>query len=793
MTTEVLGRKTVSIGDGVNKTFAIPFDFIASSDIRVYQHATSFFDPALATRKFEGTDFTITGDGRAAGASIVFGTAPGSGIYVTRLRVTSRRQSADYVPNDGFPAEDHETQLDRISLVTEELDAAIAELEGRAIRVPVGETANVLAYAADRKDKILYFNATTGQPEVRTLISSMTTVPPIPAVDIIPIGSFQSIATTTIPTAMKMIRTTEWRTGSGKGGAWYIEDSSITPATYPLWQTTSLNGRKFKLMNEQDVTIEMFGAYGDFDFVRWVGYNYQGNGIPYVLNTHFHDDFTAWAAAKGWIDFYKKQVGWNAYYKSVPKLNFGRAMYYFSDAIDIVDGMYQLIGAGSFAPDNGATTAIYSAAGKCGVICQSWDTTGVTGTTTNTPKGSAGSLIQDMSFFSLGGTIGTEVHGCLMKAPITLLRCAFYDYPGDGILVAADVTHAGNSNCWRVEDCAVVRNGRNGFSTVGGDSNAGNCTNLVANYNGIWGVSENSFLGNTHIGMHTAGNGKPNGSGPYWLRNTKAPGVRYSSKIYRVIPGQESGAATNAPTGTKLRNTWWAYVVDPPYDANMYPDWASGIQVRASGAAYNSGAANRSSFINAYMEHDQQIGWMDSPWCLSFNGLAGWTQGAQMAADLGMFRLDPGVFCSAVNNGAGGDGVETRVAIGGDMNAGTVFRMIRDKGNAGEIAHGLLTDHHDLYWCVNTDTAQIAYTITLESTTKTFGRATSNSAKHKIQFNEFFVGQGNAARAVGMGAAAPTTGSHAKGEIFFNDYSSATTPEYWRCTVAGTPGTWVSH
>jgi hypothetical protein len=107
----------------------------------------------LPRASIEGTDFTITGDGRAAGASIVFGTAPGSGIYVTRLRVTSRRQSADYVPNDGFPAEDHETQLDRISLVTEELDAAIAELEGRAIRVPVGETANVLAYAADRRTR----------------------------------------------------------------------------------------------------------------------------------------------------------------------------------------------------------------------------------------------------------------------------------------------------------------------------------------------------------------------------------------------------------------------------------------------------------------------------------------------------------------------------------------------------------------------------------------------------------------------------------------------------------------
>jgi hypothetical protein len=41
------------------------------------------------------------------------------------------------------------------------------------------------------------------------------------------------------------------------------------------------------------------------------------------------------------------------------------------------------------------------------------------------------------------------------------------------------------------------------------------------------------------------------------------------------------------------------------------------------------------------------------------------------------------------------------------------------------------------------------------------------------------------------GTAAPTTGTHAVGDIHYNTAPSVGTPEVWRCTVAGTPGTWV--
>ena len=42
------------------------------------------------------------------------------------------------------------------------------------------------------------------------------------------------------------------------------------------------------------------------------------------------------------------------------------------------------------------------------------------------------------------------------------------------------------------------------------------------------------------------------------------------------------------------------------------------------------------------------------------------------------------------------------------------------------------------------------------------------------------------------GTAAPTTGEHERGDYVMNSLPSVGAPKGWVCTVAGTPGTWVS-
>ncbi|MBV9529245.1 hypothetical protein [Sphingomonas sp.] len=46
------------------------------------------------------------------------------------------------------------------------------------------------------------------------------------------------------------------------------------------------------------------------------------------------------------------------------------------------------------------------------------------------------------------------------------------------------------------------------------------------------------------------------------------------------------------------------------------------------------------------------------------------------------------------------------------------------------------------------------------------------------------------ARVLTYGAAAPTTGAHAAGEIVFNNGATSTTAVAWQCVATGTPGTW---
>ncbi len=41
-------------------------------------------------------------------------------------------------------------------------------------------------------------------------------------------------------------------------------------------------------------------------------------------------------------------------------------------------------------------------------------------------------------------------------------------------------------------------------------------------------------------------------------------------------------------------------------------------------------------------------------------------------------------------------------------------------------------------------------------------------------------------------AAAPAAGNWLRGDVVFNSAATVGQPKGWRCTVAGTPGTWVS-
>lgn len=177
MTTEANGRQATSACNGATTNFGVPFQFIANADLQVFLLDAADEANEDGALLVQGVDYTITGVGRAGTASVVTTATYPAGKYLRRFRVTSKAQSADYVPNDGFAAEGHEVQLDRLSLIDEEQADDIAgeavareDLEARALRFP--EAVAEMAAVAARKGKFLKFNDATGEPEPAAIVGT---------------------------------------------------------------------------------------------------------------------------------------------------------------------------------------------------------------------------------------------------------------------------------------------------------------------------------------------------------------------------------------------------------------------------------------------------------------------------------------------------------------------------------------------------------------------------------------------------------------------------------------------
>jgi hypothetical protein len=57
---------------------------------------------------------------------------------------------------------------------------------------------------------------------------------------------------------------------------------------------------------------------------------------------------------------------------------------------------------------------------------------------------------------------------------------------------------------------------------------------------------------------------------------------------------------------------------------------------------------------------------------------------------------------------------------------------------------------------------------------------------------QFFVGLGTRGGTIDFDVAPPVRGTWARGSVRFNVAAAIGQPKGWVCTVAGTPGTWVS-
>ena len=166
MTVATTGREAANLTNGVTRSFPVNFKVLLSTDLVVSLETISTGAILSLT---EGVDYTVTGSLRDGTAAVVTTIAYPVGSRLRRRRVTARTQALNLVPNDGAPADAQEDAYDRAIVISQEQDDDVEDVDRRALTVPKGETAGVLAPLASRvggAKKIIAIDQTTGVIQV---------------------------------------------------------------------------------------------------------------------------------------------------------------------------------------------------------------------------------------------------------------------------------------------------------------------------------------------------------------------------------------------------------------------------------------------------------------------------------------------------------------------------------------------------------------------------------------------------------------------------------------------------
>ncbi len=143
-------------GDGSTTAFTYSFPINSTTEIKVIERSAT----GTETVKSEGTGSTNYGivDNGASGGTVTMVTAPASGTTLVLIRDTSLTQGTDYVENDPFPAESHESALDKVQMQIQEIQEEV----DRSIKISRTNTMTSTSFtenATSRASKVLSFDS----------------------------------------------------------------------------------------------------------------------------------------------------------------------------------------------------------------------------------------------------------------------------------------------------------------------------------------------------------------------------------------------------------------------------------------------------------------------------------------------------------------------------------------------------------------------------------------------------------------------------------------------------------
>ena len=158
-------------GNSATTVFSFPYKFLANAHLFVI----SVDAAGVETVKTITTDYTVTGAGDDAGGEVTMLVAPATGTTLVIYRDTEVVQETDYISGDPFPAESHETALDKLTMIMQEKTPGGGPGAYRSIVIPIGDpnTINtVLPPSVSRLNTFLIFDNVDGSVDVSSFTVS---------------------------------------------------------------------------------------------------------------------------------------------------------------------------------------------------------------------------------------------------------------------------------------------------------------------------------------------------------------------------------------------------------------------------------------------------------------------------------------------------------------------------------------------------------------------------------------------------------------------------------------------
>ena len=119
MTLSTERNEITAIADGVQTVYPYDFRILDETDLDVVVNGL-LVDPS---------NYTVQFVGEPTGGTVTFQIAPADGVSVIITRTMELTQETDYKPYDPFPAETHETALDRLTMICQQLEADIDKID----------------------------------------------------------------------------------------------------------------------------------------------------------------------------------------------------------------------------------------------------------------------------------------------------------------------------------------------------------------------------------------------------------------------------------------------------------------------------------------------------------------------------------------------------------------------------------------------------------------------------------------------------------------------------------------